>query len=782
MLRRSVLFMLFALLVSNCNRPDKITPHNIAQYVPADFSQHDLIFNKTVARWDEAIPLGNGMMGILVWGDGQPLKLSLDRADLWDTRPVKEWESPHYNYATMRKWVAEGRIDDLHRLYELPYSRDPGPTKIPAGRIEISFPEGIQVTSSRLSLSQAIATVELSDGSKLKILQHATEPVGVLSLKGNALPPNIELAAPAFGGVQDSETNYNSLQAGDLARLGYPPSQKSSSENSQSFEQQGWGDFRFAVAVVCNRETDGSLQAVWSIATTNETEQPLKLAQKRARTALKNGFKKLNKSHIQWWADFWDKARISVPNPVVERQWYLDTYKFGSAARPGAPPITLQAIWTADEGKIPPWRGDYHHDLNTQLSYWPCYSGNHLEEGLGYLDWLWDTLPEARHYTEKFFDMPGINVPMTADIEGKQIGGWHQYTHSATTSAWLAHHFYLHWRYSMDWDFLRDRAYPYLKKVAVFLEAITEKDEQGNRFLPLSSSPEINDNRLEAWLPPTSNFDLALMRWLFATTAELAEELGYEKERQHWLSVLAEFPDFAFSPEDGRLLVAPGLPLIESHRHFSHLMAIHPLGLLQWENGEYDQQVISAALEELDRLGTDYWCGYSFAWLASLAARAKNGERAEQALEIFAKAFCSPNSFHLNGDQTQSGYSKFTYRPFTLEGNMAAAAGLQEMLLQSYGGMVRVFPAIPDAWQHASFYQLRAEGAFLVSAKKRSGQIKQVEIFSEKGGELAVVNPFGERNYQIDLKLAEQIVSNKSILKFECQPKGYVLLILDLCE
>ena len=77
---------------------------------------------------------------------------------------------------------------------------------------------------------------------------------------------------------------------------------------------------------------------------------------------------------------------------------------------------------------------------------------------------------------------------MTADLNGNQIGGWHQYTHSATTAAWLAHHFYLHWRYSMDREFLRDRAYPYLREAAIFLEAVTEMDGEGKRTLPLSSS------------------------------------------------------------------------------------------------------------------------------------------------------------------------------------------------------------------------------------------------------------------------------------------------------
>src|ERR1700709_2383683 len=115
-----------------------------------------------------------------------------------------------------------------------------------------------------------------------------------------------------------------------------------------------------------------------------------------------------------------------------------------------------------------------------------------------------------------------------------------------------------------------------------------------------------------------------------------------------------------------------------------------------------------------------------------MKARAKDGTGAANALSIFAKAFCSINSFHLNGDQTKSGLSKFTYRPFTLEGNFAFASGLQEMLLQSYAGFIEVFPAVPDSWKNISFSTLRAEGAFLVSAKKANGQVTEVKIFAEK--------------------------------------------------
>ena len=461
------------------------------------------------------------------------------------------------------------------------------------------------------------------------------------------------------------------------------------------------------------------------------------------------GYQALWDDHVTWWHEFWEQSSVQVPNPVIERQWYLETYKFGSAARPDTPPITLQGPWTADNGLLPPWKGDYHHDLNTELSYWPAYSGNHLSGAEGFVNWLWETRQAARDWTRRFFGLPGLNVPMTADLYQNQIGGWHQYTHSATTAGWLAQHFYLHWRYTLNRKFLKNRAYPWFREVAEFFEAVTEKGPDGIRALPLSSSPEINDNRLEAWFPSITNYDLALIRYVFEKAAELGKELGLGGESEYWRERLLEMPEFALDPESQKLLVAKEIPLEQSHRHFSHLMAIHPLGQIRYENGYFDQKIIHASLADLERLGTDYWTGYSFSWLSNLAARARDGEAAEKALEIFATAFCLRSGFHCNGDQSGKGYSRYTYRPFTLEGNFAAAAGIQEMLLQSYSGVIRVFPAVPDTWADISFTTLRAEGAFLVSAERQDGRVAAVLIRAEKAGECRLADPFQGQKYYV---------------------------------
>jgi len=709
-------------------------------------AKHGLQYTTPATVWDEAMPLGNGLLGALVWGDGKPLKISLDRTDLWDLRPVPQFHTEDYSYKTMRQWVREGRIKDLHKLYDDPYG-NPGPTKIPAGRIELTIGEKV-FESASLDLADAQATMDFEDRTRVRVFVHATESVGLIQIQsGEAV--KVKLLAPPFAGKVTDEAGPGKISAGDLASLRYKAPVQRQGDNWTGYLQEGWGGFAFAVAVAW-KTTDNKWFCVWSVATSNESQAPLRTARNNCVKALDAGFDELQVSHRTWWDSYWSRSSVRVPNPVIERQWYLEMYKFGAAARANTPPITLQGPWTADNMKIPPWKGDYHHDLNTELSYWPAYSGNQLDGALGFVNWLWDTKGTAKAWTKRFFDLPGLNVPMTADLNQEQIGGWHQYTHSATTAAWLAHHFYLHWRYGMDSDFMRDRAYPWLREASVFLEAIAEKGPDGKRTLPLSSSPEINDNRLNAWFATITNYDLALIRWTFETTAELAAELGKTDGARRWRALLAEMPDFAIDRQSRKMLVAKDYPLAASHRHFSHLMAIHPLGIIRWENGPQDQAIIKASLADLDEKGTSWWTGYSFSWFANLAARARDGEKAQKALELFSTSFCLRNSFHCNGDQSGKGYSNFRYRPFTLEGNFAAAAGLQEMLLQSYSGAIRIFPAIPPAWKDVSFKTLRAEGAFLITAERAAGRTERVEITSEKGGLCRIENPFGQADCKIE--------------------------------
>jgi len=720
--------------------------------------KHDFKFNSIPAKWDEGLPLGNGMLGALIWQKGNTLRFALDRADLWDLRLPKEFESPNYRFSWVVEQVKKKDYKPVQDLLDVPYDRDATPTKIPAGAVEFDIPGINDIEYANLQLRNAVSEIKWKNGIILTSFVNAASSNGWIKIDGLQKEIIPRISPPPFKSEKAAGAANSGAEGNDLVRLGYPEPEIKQTENEIIYTQKCYGDFEFKIHVSW-KYINKTLFCSWTITTNkpyplykdNPVIDPKNITTKKYSNDLN--------AHISWWNNFWNKSSVQIPDSLLETQWYREIYKLGSASRKGAPPITLQAVWTADNRRLPPWKGDFHNDLNTQLSYWPSYSSNHLEEAEVFLDWILLNKTKALNYTKKYFGVDGINFPGVLTLTGDPMGGWIQYALSPTVSAWLAQHFYLQWRYSMDKTFLRNKAYPWIKETARFITNLSIL-ENGKRRLPLSSSPEINDNDITAWFKETTNFDLSLIRWLYNAAAETALALNQKKDAGEWNKLLSEWPELAVAND--KLLVAPGYELKETHRHFSHLMSIHPLGLLDWRN-EKERNIIKTSLNDLERLGTDYWCGYSYSWLGSMYARSMDGDKAAGALRTFASCFCSPNSFHLNGDQSKTGKSKFTYRPFTLEGNFAFAEGIQQMLLQSHNNLIIIFPAVPDTWKDISFNNLRAEGAFIISAEKKNGNIKSINIMPEKGGLVKIQNPFNHSNITVSGLFKTKSVSNDYI-------------------
>ncbi len=748
--------LIFVVLFFGCTKP-KTGSDNVTT------QGHGLSFDYIPVSWDEAIPLGNGMLGALVWQKDGNLRLSLDRADLWDLRPIEIKDTAIWNYNWIIEQRKNGTFSEVHDKLDCLYDDNPAPTKIPGAALEFDIKKLGEVENVSLNVSDALCIIKWKNNTSLTTFVHGDKNNGWFKFKGvdNDFIP---ILVPPDYTHGDMNKKANSLNPQDLLTLGYSQGKVHSTSNSHSYIQEGWGGFKYHVYVEWEYHNN-QLVGCWSISSEYPEWEKSEDAMAVVKNSFSRGYPNELESHKNWWKNFWSRANISLPDSVIERQWYLDMYKFGSAARKNAPPVALQAVWTADNGQIPPWKGDYHHDLNTQLCYWPAYSGNHLDLEEGFLDWLWRYRDNFKEYSREFFDAEGINVPGASTLEGKVIGGWSQYGYTPTAAAWLSHHFYLHWRYSMDREFLKNRAYPWIKDVAIFLEDITEKDENGKLKLPLSSSPEIYSNKAKAWFYDITNYDLALIRWTFEKAAELAFELDNTEDAKRWDSLLKACPEFAIDEQSG-LMYAPGFPCNESHRHLSHLLAIHPLSSIDWSQGKEAQTIITNTVQNLKELGTDWWTGYSFSWFANVQARMFDGEGAAKTLRIFAENFCLPNSFHVNGEQYDRGFSKFKYRPFTIEGNFAFAAAVQEMLIQSHSGIVRVFPAIPAEWKDVAFNNLRTEGAFTVSSEKKDGEVQFVKINSEKGGVIKIHNPFTGLKYRVNSKS----VTGTSLIELKMKP------------
>jgi alpha-L-fucosidase 2 len=708
---------------------------------PLKMSGDGLELDLPVDRWDEGAPLGNGQLGVMVWGGGDTLKLSLDRNDLWDLRPAETTLRKDWTYAKMKELVAARDESTFHQLFDAPYDTVPHPTKLPPTRVEV------RVSGPRLA--------------SLAVRGDAVRSDGVFWANVLADAPVARLTFSADSEVADVRI----VRSKGFDKLGYEPATfgNDASAHTQWMVQKAanglvmavvagwkfWEEPQLAAGVDPLRDLRQLGHGELAVAVTSSSDgaDPLALGREQVSRALATRAPRVSTHPLRramrtdWQDDPFVETNVALPDEEIQGAYDLAAMFYRAASRPGFPPITLQGLWSADNDDLPPWKGDYHNDLNTQMTYLAYPTAGLFDQGKCWIDFNEQLLPRYRRFAREFYGVDGAVVPGVMALDGTPLGGWGMYSLSPTNGAWVAQSFYLHWRYTMDDAFLREHAYPWCAEIATALLAIAKPDASGKLLLPLSSSPEIHDNSPRAWLAPNSNYDLALMRWLFGALGEMADAQAKHEDAAKWSEALAHLDPLDVD-DTGSLTFAKGEPYAESHRHFSHAMAIHPLGLVSVEGGDRERKIVNATIDRILSKGTSAWCGYSFAWMSCILARAGRAEEALEHLEKFMEGFVLRNGFHCNGDQSGAGLSSFTYRPVTLEGNFLAMQAVHEMLLQSWGGVVRVFPAVSARWSDVAFENLRAEGGFHVSAERRAGRTTRVGVRAERSGLLRIADPF----------------------------------------
>jgi alpha-L-fucosidase 2 len=727
----------------------------------------NLVLKAPINTWDEAVPLGNGLMGGLLWGDKNLIRLSFDRGDLWDERAhgEKEWWKIR-TYAKGAELVAKKDFGTVNGWWDGPYNGTT-PTKLPAGRLEITLAPGQEAEKFELNLASAEGIAHLAGGGRMTAFFSAATPIAVVRIPGPE-PKAIDLVP---SGARKRGGNAGPSSGGVVSALGYPVAQYGTEGTAKWYVQEAADGLKYCVCVESRRIDNESLLAI-AVTSTNDAPDLLGLARQRCSTAIKQGYAKMLEPHAAWWQEFWAQSSVTIPAEDIEisRQYYLVQYFHGAASRRGAPPMPLQGVWTADNGGLPPWKGDYHNDLNTQMTYIAYQGAGHFEEGLSFLDYLWDRRPTFLRFAREFYGTSGLATPGVMSLAGQPLGGWGQYSLSPTMTAWCAHLFYLHWRYTGDDTFLRSRAYPWCADAGDCMLGLLKPDANGIQKLPLSSSPEVFDNSGRAWLVPNSNYDIMCLKMLFLTLQEMAASGGRSDEAKKWEKAVSALGDF-HADATGMLLVDAKTTLPYSHRHLSNIIGLYPFNLITREGGQTDAKRIDASLAQWDKLGTNGWCGYSFSWMSCLRARVGDAESALRHLDIYCNAFILRNGFHANGDQTRSGYSGFTYRPFTLEGNFLAAQAVQEMLLQSWSPtpgqldteIIRIFPSTPWRWHSAAFTDLRAEGGHRVSAKRENNATTWFRVTAGKDGTVRIRDNFSGRQPKWDRDSVKKVGDNYEI-------------------
>lgn len=690
-------------------------------------------------QWHKGLPIGNGELGAMFWGAGSPLNFTLDRADLWDLRANWAYrDDPRYTYKELRRLVQEQKFAEAKEVFEDRVLRDNpvGPTKISIGRAELKFGEA-KLLEVSLDLDQALICGQVQTPNGLHTVEaFIHRQRNVLCLQFDRCPPDAVLDVMPLAQISPA-----------MAALNHPAPER---------REEG------GVTILAQQIPEGPAWAVaWtrhgdcfylSAETGTNTAAAMELAQKAVHVAVGSGYEALREQHIVAWREFWTSSAVQLPEADLERLWYEGVYLLASSAKRGFPPPGLQGLWAMD-GVPPPWRGDYHADMNVQETFWPAAATGHLELLDAWCDYMRDCIPKSEAFTQQVFGTEGTFWPVCTVAGFTQVPTWHTVEFSWSHSGWLAWLAWLRWSYSMDTQWLRQTGYAVIAGVFRFYRANLEADSEGRLHVPLSSNPEYRENLGDAWARDP-NIDLALIRRCCDWIVELETALELKELSPSANDIRKRLAPYALT-EQKVLCLWPAKPLDDSHRHPSHLMAIHPAMDLTIDGDAEQKAIINASVDQYLALGKWKWAGHTYVQLVGFAAVLGRGDWAYENLLQFRDHWIGTNGLHFNADLSGAKTSMFqaaagSVPPFTMEANNAMSAGICDMLVQGWGGVVRIFPAIPLHWRDVSFRDLRCEGAFRVSAERRAGLTCRVRVTAETKGVLKLRNPFGNTAFTVE--------------------------------
>ncbi|MET7465108.1 Tat pathway signal sequence domain protein [Nonomuraea sp. NPDC005501] len=418
----------------------------------------------------------------------------------------------------------------------------------------------------------------------------------------------------------------------------------------------------------------------------------------------------LRQRHRDWWHDFYGKSFISLPDERLQSFYWIQLYKTASASRAGGPVMATTGPWLEPT----PWPAVWWN-LNVQLEYWLIHGSNHLE-----LDSLTSTLDRNR-------DQLVANVPAAYRADSAGVGRSSDMfaTRGVGTPGsgaevgdltWALHNVWLSYRHTMDDGLLRDTVFPLLRRAVNYYLHFLAPGADGKLHLPSTLSPEY-----PVTPPRDTNYDLALIRWGCRTLLDSAARLRVDDPlKARWQEVLDTLVDY---PADANgFMIGAETPYDQSHRHYSHLLMVYPLYQVNWDQPEH-REIIEKSVVRWQSL-TGAHRGYSYTGAASLYAMMGRGDTALSYLDKFfdpASRFpCRANTHYAEGGPV-------------IETPLSAAQSIHDMLCQSWGGVVRVFPAVPAAWQDVTLHDFRTQGAFLVSAVRRAGVTRFIRVRSLAG-------------------------------------------------
>jgi hypothetical protein len=446
-------------------------------------------------------------------------------------------------------------------------------------------------------------------------------------------------------------------------------------------------------------------------------------ARKRAAELTVSEIDAISARHRAWWSKFWEKSFIEIPDKEIERRWYAALYVMASCSREGKVAPGLWGNWITTDR--PAWHGDYHLNYNFQAPYYIVYSSNHPELSLPFYQAIWQAVPNGRAMAQRHH-WKGVHFPVSIGPWGlspeNPDGDWGQ----RSDAAFAALNFIWHYQYTQDLDFLRTTAYPYLREVAEFWEDYL-KFEDGRYVITNDSIHEGSGSDTNPLL------SLGLLRTLFRSLLQTSADLNVDTDRQpKWRHICEHLSDFPLQERNGTTVFRyseKGMAWCGSNTLGIH--HIFPAGAIGLDSNPKLLEICRNTITEMAR----WHDGNGFSsWYTACVRVGYDPKTILARLRVECDHQSLPNlvlQYGGGGIENVSGF-----------------LAINEMLLQSHEGVIRLFPVWPKE-QAARFGGLRTVGALLVSAELKEGRISAVQIHSEKGRDCTVENPWPERKIRL---------------------------------
>ena len=745
-----------------------------------------LWYNKPAVEWEEALPVGNGRLGAMVMGSPGQEHLQLNEDSLWPGG-YEDWglaEGKRADLDQIRAYLLAGDNKKADSLMVLKFSRK-GVTRSHQTMGDLWFDfDWKEVTNYKRSLNLETATVLTqfkSEGFEVsqEVIASAPENALIIRFKTNnpeGFNGKITMSRPEDNGYATAKTialNQSQLEMSGMI------TQRGGQLDSKPLEILNGVKFR---TLLFAQNQSGDISTSDSTLFVSGTKEfTLKLvsetsfyhkdfeaeADRQLEAIRLKSWGEILHSHQKEYESWFGRMKLDLgsvePDNIptdqrIERikegvtDLHLEKMLFDygrylliSSSRPGTNPANLQGLW--NKHIAAPWNADYHVNINLQMNYWPADVTNLSQLNQPLFDFIDGVIENGKNAARENFDMSGSMVPHTTDLWQVAFlraataywGSW------IGAGGWIGRHYWDHYLFTQDDKFLEERAFPALETISNFYsDWLVKYPKDGTLVSSPSTSPEnqfINAKGEVVAATMGAAMDQQIIADVFHNYLKASEILGKENPlREKVTEQLANLRPGVRIAEDGRILEwdQPYEEYEPGHRHMSHLYAFHPGDAITKSE---TPEAFAAVRKTLDyRLANGgAGTGWSRAWLINFSARLLDGNMAHEHIEKLLSQSLYPNLFD-------------AHPPFQIDGNFGYTAGVAEMLVQSHEiGLIRLLPALPEAWKNGSVTGLKARGDYAIDMTWKDGELKFCKISAGKSGKLMVYYDGSEMDLDLEI-------------------------------